>query len=75
MVHDYHLYTLPGLVRRARPDAFLHHFVHIPWTQSDAWRVLPSDPRGDLHGPAGERHRRLPHALLPPATSCSAVAT
>src|SRR3712207_7984544 len=33
MVHDYHLYTLPTLVRRARPDAFLHHFVHIPWTQ------------------------------------------
>src|SRR5437660_942351 len=23
MVHDYHLYTLPALVRRARPDAFL----------------------------------------------------
>ena len=41
MVHDYHLYTLPALVRRARPDAFLHHFVHIPWTQPDAWRVLP----------------------------------
>ena len=42
MVHDYHLYTLPELVRRARPDAFLHHFVHIPWTQPDAWRVLPT---------------------------------
>ena len=27
MVHDYHLYTLPALVRRARPDVFLHHFV------------------------------------------------
>src|ERR1700677_1094238 len=39
MVHDYHLYTLPDLVRRARPDVFLHHFIHIPWTQSDAWRV------------------------------------
>jgi trehalose 6-phosphate synthase len=26
MVHDYHLYTLPGLIRRERPDAFLHHF-------------------------------------------------
>ena len=34
MVHDYHLYTLPALVRRARPDVFLHHFIHIPWTQS-----------------------------------------
>jgi trehalose 6-phosphate synthase len=48
MVHDYHLYTLPGLVRRARPDAFLHHFVHIPWTQPDAWRVLPGKIREEL---------------------------
>jgi trehalose 6-phosphate synthase len=48
MVHDYHLYTLPELVRRARPDAFLHHFIHIPWTQSDAWRVLPTRIREEL---------------------------
>src|SRR5450755_3935681 len=48
MVHDYHLYTLPGLIRHERPDAFLHHFVHIPWTQSDSWRVLPSMMREDL---------------------------
>ena len=50
MVHDYHLYTLPALVRRARPDVFLHHFVHIPWTQSDAWRVLPQKIREELYG-------------------------
>ena len=51
MLHDYHLYTLPALVRRARPDAFLHHFVHIPWPQSDAWRVLPNLIREELfHG-------------------------
>ncbi|MEA2267747.1 MAG: trehalose 6-phosphate synthase [Solirubrobacteraceae bacterium] len=49
MVHDYHLYTLPALVRRARPDAFLHHFVHIPWTQSDAWRVLPNRIREEIY--------------------------
>jgi trehalose 6-phosphate synthase len=49
MVHDYHLYTLPALVRRARPDVFLHHFVHIPWTQSDAWRVLPQKIREELY--------------------------
>ncbi len=48
MVHDYHLYTLPELVRRARPDVFLHHFVHIPWTQSDSWRVLPSRIRQEI---------------------------
>src|SRR4051795_3640152 len=41
MVHHNHPYTLPGMVRRARPDVFLHPFVHIPWPQPDAWRVLP----------------------------------
>jgi trehalose 6-phosphate synthase len=49
MVHDYHLYTLPGLLRQARPDLFLHHFVHIPWSQSDSWRVLPSTMRDELY--------------------------
>ncbi len=49
MAHDYHLYTLPGLIRRARPDAFLHHFVHIPWSQSDSWRVLPAMIREDIY--------------------------
>ena len=48
MVHDYHLYTLPDLVRRARPDVFLHHFIHIPWTQPDAWRVLPNRIREEI---------------------------
>jgi trehalose 6-phosphate synthase len=45
MVHDYHLYTLPGMIRERRPDVFLHHFVHIPWTQPDAWLVLPAGVR------------------------------
>jgi trehalose 6-phosphate synthase len=48
MVHDYHLYTLPGIVREARPDVFLHHFIHIPWTQPDAWRVLPRRMRNEI---------------------------
>jgi trehalose 6-phosphate synthase len=37
------------MVRRARPDAFLHHFVHIPWTQPDAWRVLPKKIRDEIY--------------------------
>jgi trehalose 6-phosphate synthase len=49
MVHDYQLYTLPAIVRRARPDVFLHHFVHIPWTQSDSWRVLPKKIRDEIY--------------------------
>jgi trehalose 6-phosphate synthase len=48
MVHDYHLYTCPGIIRHGRPDAFLHHFVHIPWTHPDAWRILPADIRTEI---------------------------
>ncbi len=42
MLHDYHLYTAPRMIREQRQDAFLHHFVHIPWSQPDSWRVLPT---------------------------------
>jgi trehalose 6-phosphate synthase len=49
MVHDYHLYTLPWLLRQARPDVFLHHFVHIPWSQADSWRVLPKAMRYEIY--------------------------
>jgi trehalose 6-phosphate synthase len=49
MVHDYQLYTLPAMVRAERPDVFLHHFVHIPWTQSDSWRVLPATIRDEIY--------------------------
>jgi trehalose 6-phosphate synthase len=49
MLHDYHLYLAPKFIRAERPDLFLHHFVHIPWTQPDAWRVLPSDIREDIY--------------------------
>src|SRR5207237_4325426 len=48
MLHDYHLYTCPTLIRQARPDVFLHHFVHIPWTQPDAWRILPQEIRTEI---------------------------
>src|SRR5215208_3043671 len=48
MLHDYHLYSAPREIRRQRPELFLHHFIHIPWTQPDAWRVLPRDMREDI---------------------------
>src|SRR4051795_7319671 len=48
MVHDYHFYTLPAMIRAERPDVFLHHFIHIPWTQSDAWKVLPNAVREEI---------------------------
>ena len=76
MVHDYHLYTLPGLIRRERPDVFLHHFVHIPWSQSDSWRVLPTVMR-DGALPRDPRPTTSSASTPAPtaATSCSAART
>ena len=34
---------------RATRTSFLHHFIHIPWTQPDAWRVLPRDMREEIY--------------------------
>ena len=42
-VQDYHLYLVPALVRTGRPDARIAHFVHIPWVEPEAWRVLPAE--------------------------------
>jgi trehalose 6-phosphate synthase len=49
MLHDYHLYTAPGKIREARPDVLLHHFVHIPWTEPDSWRILPTPIREAIY--------------------------
>lgn len=49
MLHDYHLYTAPALLRAERPDAFLQHFVHIPWSQPDSWRILPARIREEIY--------------------------
>jgi trehalose 6-phosphate synthase len=47
--HDYHLYLAPAIVRRELADALLMHFVHVPWPQPDAWRVLPRAARCAIH--------------------------
>jgi trehalose 6-phosphate synthase len=49
MFHDYHLYTCPAIVRASRPDALLQHFVHIPWSQPDSWRILPARMREEIY--------------------------
>jgi trehalose 6-phosphate synthase len=45
--HDYHLYLAPRMVREARPDATLAHFVHVPWPTD--WTVLPERLRHAIH--------------------------
>lgn len=45
--HDYHLFLAPRLVRAARPDATLGHFVHTPWPTD--WSALPGALRREVH--------------------------
>ena len=49
LFHDYHLYIAPKLVRSARPETAIAHFVHIPWPATDAWHVLPDSIRRAIH--------------------------
>ena len=51
MLHDYHLYLAPRLIRAARPRASLQHFVHIPWPGPAAWRRYRS-PSLEASAPA-----------------------
>jgi trehalose 6-phosphate synthase len=44
---DYHLYLAPRMVRAARPDAKLAHFVHIPWPAD--WSLVPHEIRYAVH--------------------------
>jgi trehalose 6-phosphate synthase len=41
MLHDYHLYLAPRMVRSEHPGAAFQHFVHVPWPEPSAWSVLP----------------------------------
>ena len=43
VLHDYHLYLTPRVVRDRAPAARLALFVHIPWPPPDALRVLPRE--------------------------------
>ncbi len=45
--HDYHLYLAPRMVREARPEAALAHFVHTPWPVD--WTALPEPMRRQVH--------------------------
>jgi trehalose 6-phosphate synthase len=42
MFQDYYFYLAPRLVRARNSNAFLYHFIHIPWPQPDYWKMLPT---------------------------------
>jgi trehalose 6-phosphate synthase len=49
MLQDYHLYLAPEMIRRARPDAVMLHFTHIPWPGPRYWGLLPKFMRHAIH--------------------------
>ena len=76
MLHDYHLYTAPGIDPRAAarrlPPALRPHPLVAARQLADPARALA---RGDLPRPARQRHHRLPHHAPTAATSCTAAAS
>jgi trehalose 6-phosphate synthase len=41
MLHDYHFYAAPRMIRAAQPDVTLQQFIHIPWPEPQQWQALP----------------------------------
>jgi trehalose 6-phosphate synthase/phosphatase len=40
-IHDYHLMLLPQMLREAAPSATIGFFLHIPFPNSEMFRILP----------------------------------
>ena len=45
IVHDYHLYLAPGMIREKLSDALIQYFLHVPWPDINAWHMLPLSMR------------------------------
>ena len=76
MLHDYQLYSVAPGVRAAAPGRLPALFVHIPWPQSDYWRVLPAaHPRGRLPRACSATTSSPSTRGTTRATSCTAATT
>ncbi|KQC14220.1 MAG: trehalose-6-phosphate synthase [Desulfuromonas sp. SDB] len=40
-IHDYHLFLLPGMIRKKFPDLAIGYFLHIPFPSFEIFRLLP----------------------------------
>lgn len=47
-VHDYQLMILPQLLRRAKPEATIGFFLHIPFPSYELFRLMPKDWKNSL---------------------------
>src|SRR5216684_3930251 len=43
MLHDYHLYLAPDMIRKDHPSVIMQQFIHIPWPDIRCWHFLPSN--------------------------------
>ena len=43
MLHDYHLYLAPQMIRKDHPSVIMQQFIHIPWPDIRCWHFLPSN--------------------------------
>ncbi|MDQ6659480.1 MAG: trehalose-6-phosphate synthase [Chloroflexota bacterium] len=43
MLHDYHLYLAPAMIREKHPTIVMQQFIHIPWPDIRCWHFLPSN--------------------------------
>lgn len=43
MLHDYHLYLAPAMIRQRHPQVVMQQFIHIPWPDARVWHFLPSN--------------------------------
>lgn len=43
VIQDYHLLLAPAMLRAARPDLRIAHFLHTPWAPPDYFAMLPDD--------------------------------
>ena len=76
MLHDYHLYLAPGMVRAELPDALIQHFLHIPWPDPSYWQMLrplcgPPSARASAPATSWGSRRRGTCAASSRAVRCS----
>ncbi len=49
MLHDYHLYLAPAMIREVHPKIIMQQFIHIPWPDVRCWHFLPSNIAHDIY--------------------------
>ncbi len=49
MLHDYHLYLAPAMIRKVHPKIIMQQFIHIPWPDVRCWHFLPSNIAHDIY--------------------------